>query len=85
MNKQLVRKADQERENLRQKEDQLKKIIFASTEGRELLEIWKETHLINFPCDYEGQDLFNLGKVEGKKAFVRSLVIFMKHAAEGTV
>lgn len=77
-------KADVQRDNLIKKASELQKRVFASDDGKELLEIWKHMHLVSFPSDYEGQDLFNLGKVEGKKSFVRGLVLFMQQASEGT-
>lgn len=66
-----------------EKERQLKKTIFSSDEGKELLELWKEYYLVNMPSQAQGNDLFALGHAEGIKFFVRSLVHFQKQSAEG--
>lgn len=48
--------------------------IFAQTdEGRELLSEMQKS-LIMMPGDRLGNDLFNLGKEEGRKEFIRNII-----------
>ena len=52
----------------------LKKIFNETPEGRELLDIFKK-RLIMIPADRLGADLFNLGKEEGEKQFIRNIIM----------
>jgi len=49
--------------------------IFAQNEsGKEWLEMWKEW-LIMSPSAPEGADMLTIGKLEGMKSFVRSIIM----------
>jgi hypothetical protein len=54
--------------------------IFAQTdEGRELLKTFKRSLMI-VPTDTGGNDLFSLGKEEGRKTFIRNILLTIERA-----
>lgn len=53
--------------------------VFSTDDGRDLLEVWRD-HLMMEPNDSMGKDLFALGLAEGRKAFIRDLILAMKQA-----
>ena len=49
------------------------KIFAESAEGKELLEEFKKS-LLTMPADRLGNDLYSLGKEEGRKDFMRNII-----------
>jgi len=52
--------------------------VFAQNEdGAELLGLWEE-HLKMSAADVNGSDAYNLGKEEGKKTFIRNVILTIR-------
>lgn len=61
-----------------EKLDHLIHKVFAQTEeGKELLEYWKEALLIS-PTAEHGYDMLSVGLNEGKKTFIRNILLTIK-------
>ena len=65
------------------KRDYLIHQLFAQTEaGVELMEIWQRS-FIHTPGYAEGSDLYNLGRVEGRKEIVRNILLTIEKVENG--
>lgn len=58
------------------------KVFCQSDEGRELLNIWKDT-LIMVPTAQPGSDLIQVGINEGHKQFLRGIYLTVKRVNDG--
>jgi hypothetical protein len=53
------------------------KVFAQSDEGKELLEIWKESLIMSSTAD-EGQDMITIGINEGMKRFIRGVILTIR-------
>lgn len=73
-----IKKHNAEQEAINNRLDQLIHQTFAQTEpGAELLELWKES-LMMFPGAAPGMDNTEIGINEGKKAFIRNIILTIR-------
>lgn len=53
--------------------------VFSTDKGKKLLDMWMDD-LIHSPGGIEGIEPYKLGMVEGRKSFIRSILVSMKRA-----
>lgn len=53
--------------------------VFNTEDGRMLLDVWTD-YLMMEPSDSIGKDLYSLGLSDGRKKFIRDLIIATKQA-----
>lgn len=59
----------------------LHRVFVQSEDGKKLIDIWRHTALMTEGY-FQGKDAYDLGRTEGRKEFVRELLIQSKQAEE---
>jgi len=58
------------------------KVFAQNTEGKELLEIWRDSLIMSSTAD-EGQDMVSIGINEGMKRFIRGIILTIRRVEKG--
>jgi hypothetical protein len=82
----LGAKSDDKSQNISKKHEKMDylihRIFYQTDEGVQLLNIWKNTTLMNASAR-SGSDLLTIGLSEGKKDFVRNIILTIEGVNNG--